>query len=86
MKNKIALTLGGIGLLMTGFAAGQGIDPNRNPNLFAAQQHCHEAWVALTAAQRANQFDLGGHAQRAKDLLHQAEGEIQAATNDVNRR
>ena len=50
-----------------------------HPNLFAAQKLCAQAYDKLTAAQKANEYDLGGHAAKAKDLLEKASAEIKAA-------
>lgn len=58
---------------------------HRHPNLNAAMNLVHKANMRIDAAQRANEFDLGGHAQKAKDLLAQAEIELKqavAASND----
>ena len=55
-----------------------------HPNLQAAHQHVKQAIEKVSAAQKANEFDMEGHAAKAKDLLEQAEKEIaqaaQAAT------
>jgi hypothetical protein len=37
-------------------------------------------------AQQANEFDLGGHAQKAKDLLVQAADELKEAAQTANHR
>jgi len=50
-----------------------------HPNLFAAQKLCAQAYDKLTAAQKANEYDLGGHAAKAKDLLDKVNAEIKAA-------
>ncbi len=39
-----------------------------------------------TAAQQANEFDMGGHAARAKDLLRQASEEMKLAALAANRK
>jgi len=57
----------------------------RHPNLEAAQQLIDQAFSRISAAQRANEFDMGGHAQRAKDLLAQASREIRQAAKAANR-
>jgi hypothetical protein len=36
------------------------------------------------AAQQANEWDMKGHAQKAKELLEQANREIKAATEAAN--
>jgi hypothetical protein len=60
------------------------IDPHRHGNLAAAQSYIVQAYQKLDAAQRDNHDDLGGHAQRAKDLLTQADAEIRSAANVAN--
>jgi len=52
-----------------------------HPNLAAAQKYANQAADKLTAAQKANEYDLGGHAAKAKDLLDQAKTEIKAAVD-----
>jgi hypothetical protein len=37
----------------------------------------------IDAAQKANEFDLGGHAAKAKDLLAQAESELKQAMEEA---
>lgn len=78
------------GALVTGAAIAQG-PPERNvgrrhPNLAAAQRLCQQAYDRIVAAQQANEFDLGGHAQRAKDLLDRANNELKQAAMASNRR
>jgi hypothetical protein len=57
-----------------------------HPNLEAAHVQIKEAMNKISAAQRANEYDLGGHAQKAKELLEQAEHEITLAAEAANRR
>ena len=56
----------------------------RHPNLAAAQRLSHQAFEKVVAAQAANEWDLGGHAQRAKDLLDQVNNELKAAAEAAN--
>jgi hypothetical protein len=60
------------------------IDPHRHGNLAAAQNYIVQAYQKLDAAQRDNHDDLGGHAQKAKNLLTQADAEIRLAANVAN--
>jgi hypothetical protein len=60
------------------------IDRRRHGNLAAAQSYIVQAYQRLDQAQQANEDQLGGHAQRAKDLLSQADGEIRLAANVAN--
>lgn len=62
------------------------IDRRRHGNLAAAQGYIVQAYQRLDQAQRANEDQLGGHAQRAKDLLRQADEEIRLAANVANHR
>ena len=62
------------------------IDPARHPNLAEAQQHIAQAYEKIEAAQQANQNQLGGHADRAKQLLEQASRELRAAARYANQR
>jgi hypothetical protein len=50
-----------------------------HPNLAAAQKLVAQAHDKLEAAQKANEYDLGGHAAKAKALLKQASEEIKLA-------
>lgn len=52
-----------------------------HPNLTVAQRLIAQAFDKLEAAQKANEYDLGGHAAKAKDLLRQAKVEIQLAAD-----
>ena len=40
----------------------------------------------VVAAQQANEWDLGGHAQKAKRLLDQVNNELKLAAETANRR
>ena len=65
-------------LLLTG-APVRSVTPAQHPNLAAAQKLCAQAWDKIVAAQKANEWDLAGHAQKAKDLLEQANAELKLA-------
>ena len=64
----------------------QNIDPQRHGNLAAAQRQVVQAFERLSDAQTANDYRLGGHADRAKELLRQANEEIKMAAEAANRR
>jgi hypothetical protein len=76
----------GLGLFASGIMVGQNINPNRHPNLAAAQRFMEQAIGKLDAAQVANEYDMGGHAQKAKDLLREAFAETKMAAGAANRR
>lgn len=73
-----------------GFALAQrparNVSEARHPNLAAAQRLSREAWERIVAAQKANEWDLGGHAQKAKNLLDQVNDELKLAAEAANRR
>ena len=76
----------GLGLFASGVVVGQNVNPNRHPNLAAAQRFMEQAIGKLDAVQQANEFDMHGHAAKAKDLLRQAFEETKQAAEAANRR
>ena len=56
----------------------------RHPNLAEAQSLIQSAMDKISAAQAANEFDMGGHAARAKALLAQAYSEVKLAAEAAN--
>jgi hypothetical protein len=79
-----------IGCLMIGILAVSlavlAIDVSRarHPNLAAAQSFIEKAIAKVTAAQVANEFDMEGHAAKAKKFLDQAYVEIKLAAEAAN--
>jgi hypothetical protein len=57
------------------------IDPTRHPNLAAAQHHIVEAIEKTAEAQHAYKDELGGHAEKAKQLLGEASRELKEAAD-----
>lgn len=62
----------------------QTVSGARHPNLAAAQRACQTAWDKCVAAQQANEWDMQGHAQKAKDLLDQANTQLKQAAQAAN--
>jgi hypothetical protein len=60
------------------------IDPHRHGNLAAAQANIVQAFGRINDAQRDNDDQLGGHAQKAKDFLAQANQELRLAADVAN--
>jgi hypothetical protein len=58
----------------------------RHGNMRAAQELIQQAWQKVTEAQQDNNYNLGGHAGRAKELLSQASEEIKQAAEAANHR
>jgi len=61
------------------------VSGERHPNLRAAQQLSARAYERIVAAQKANEFDMEGHAQKAKDLLEEANKELKQAAEWANK-
>jgi len=76
----VALLLGSLGYAQMG----QNISGHKHPNLAAAQRLCDQAFEKISAAQSANEFDMEGHAAKAKDLLEQASRELKEAARAAN--
>lgn len=91
MKNR-TLLFGSILALSTvagGVMIAQGPGENvgrRHPNLMEAQRLVGQAYDRVVAAQGANEWDMDGHAQKAKELLDQANREIKLAAEAANHR
>jgi F0F1-type ATP synthase membrane subunit b/b' len=85
-KIGMAICVAGFALAATVVAAApaNNVSHARHPNIAAAQRLATQAYEKIEAAQRANEFDLGGHAQKAKDLLDQASRELKAAAEASN--
>ena len=60
------------------------VSGKRHPNLAAAQRLVDQAFAKISAAQTANEFDMNGHAAKAKDLLDQANRELKLAAETAN--
>jgi hypothetical protein len=63
----------------------QNISKGKHPNLNAAQRLTNQAFEKITAAQQANEFDMAGHAAKAKTLLDQANNELKQAAQAANK-
>jgi hypothetical protein len=61
------------------------ISPKNHPNLAAAQKLSRQAYNKIVAAQKANERELGGHAQKAKELLEQVNEELKLAAQAANK-
>ena len=56
----------------------------KHPNLAAAQRLVEQAYDKITAAQKANEYQLGGNAAKAKDLLEQVNNLLKEAAKVAN--
>ena len=77
-------------LLIAGLALAQhprqNVSPAHHPNLAAAQRLSEQAWNKIVAAQQANEWDMDGHAQKAKNLLDEVNRELKLAAEAANRK
>jgi hypothetical protein len=91
MKKLLSTIVLGTTLLGGGFAFAKGdkkpvvnTSAKKHANLNAAQKLSLQAFEKITAAQKANEFDMDGHAAKAKDLLDQVNTELKAAAEVAN--
>jgi hypothetical protein len=89
MSKNILKILLGIALFCGGMLVAQkpvqNVNPQHHPNLAAAQRLSEQAYQKIIAAQQANEWDMEGHAQKAKDLLEQANEQLRQAANWANK-
>jgi hypothetical protein len=84
----LAAVLGSL-LLIGGAVIAQpkrNVSSARHPNLAAAQRLSQQAYEKITAAQEANEWDMKGHAQKAKNLLVEVNNELKLAAEAANRK
>jgi hypothetical protein len=82
------LLIGGImiAVMSAGIALYAGnVKHARHPNLAAAQTFIEKAIQKVSEAQKANEFDMDGHAAKAKALLDEAYSEIKLVALAANR-
>jgi hypothetical protein len=89
IKTRVVSAVLGCMLVIGGAAIAQrparNVSGARHPNIAAAQRLARQAWQRVVDAQKANEWDLDGHAQKAKDLLDQANNELKLAAEASNR-
>jgi hypothetical protein len=78
----LAFVIGGIALAQ---APKDNVSKGLHPNLAAAQRLSTQAYEKIMAAQEANEFDLAGHAAKAKTLLDQVNSELKLAAQQSNK-
>lgn len=87
-RNVLFVVVMALALLCTGLLSAQrpptNINPRRHPNLAAAQRFSVQAYQKIVDAQQANEWDMNGHAQKAKDLLDQVNDELKRAAEAAN--
>jgi hypothetical protein len=63
----------------------ENVSAKRHPNIAAAQRLAAQAYDKIAAAQQANEYDMDGHAAKAKSLLENANSELKLAAEAANR-
>ncbi|MGO9095495.1 MAG: hypothetical protein ACLQGV_09755 [Bryobacteraceae bacterium] len=89
IKTRVLPVVAGALLFVGGIAVAQrpkeNINPARHPNLAEAQDLSRRAWEKILDAQRANEWDMDGHAAKAKELLDEVNKELKRAAEAANR-
>jgi len=90
IRNRVLAAVTGALLALGGIALAQkperNVSPARHPNLAAAQRLSQQAYERIVQAQQANEWDLKGHAQKAKNLLDEVNKELKEAAEASNER
>jgi len=73
-----------VGSVAVAQAPKENVSGKRHPNLAAAQRLSQQAFEKISAAQQANEWDMQGHAAKAKDLLDQVNRELKLAAEAAN--
>jgi hypothetical protein len=88
-RKNIVVSALAASLMLGGLAVAQqpktNVSASKHPNLAAAQRLSQQAYEKIIAAQQANEWDMQGHAQKAKDLLDQANNELKQAAQAANK-
>jgi len=88
-KKSAFVALVGSLLILAGLAVAQpktNVSAGKHPNLAAAQRFSQQAYTKIIAAQEANEWDMQGHAQKAKGLLDQVNSELKLAAGAANKK
>jgi hypothetical protein len=89
-KIKYSAIVVTLGLALMGIAFAQApetdINPSHHPALADAQHHVVQAYAKIVEAQKANKDQLGGHAEKAIQLLEQANHELKEAAEYADHR
>jgi hypothetical protein len=89
VRNIVLSTLVSSAVLVGGIIVAQqpvrDVSAERHPNLAAAQRLSQQAFEKVTAAQVANEWDMEGHAAKAKELLDQVNKELKLSAEAANK-
>ena len=86
MMSTVLLYVAPLALVSAALAAPpvDNVNGHKHPNLAAAQRLSTKAYERIVAAQQANEWDMAGHAQKAKELLDQVNHELKQAAESAN--
>jgi len=80
----LAVALAGVGIAFAQRPETD-INPDRHSHLADAQKHVVQAYDKILEAQRDNKDELGGHAERAIQLLDECNRELKLAAEYADR-
>jgi len=87
-KIILSVILGALMLTSVGVVCAEepelNVSPRRHPDIAAAQRLSRQAYDKISRAQRANRYNMEGHAQKAKELLDQVNDELKLAALAAN--
>ncbi len=86
-KTRVAIFVAATLVLAICIAVAQparNVSAGKHPNLAAAQKFSQQAYDKIIAAQKANEWDMNGHAAKAKELLDQVNNELKQAAQAAN--
>ena len=82
MKTALAISLLVLSAVSTSALAGPEAG---HPNIIAARESVDNALAKLHEAQAANEYDMGGHAAKAEQLLREALQQMKMAAEAANK-
>lgn len=86
MRKLISAGILGISVMIGSVAVAKPVTNvgGKHPNLAAAQRLVEQAYEKITAAQKANEYQLGGNAAKAKELLEEVNKLLKEAAKVAN--
>ena len=90
MKTIVACALSmGLGMALVGgytvAAPKVDVSAKKHPNLNAAQKLIAQAYDKIREAQKANEYDMDGHAAKAEEALKSASEQVKLAAEAANK-
>ena len=85
LRFALVVVLVFVGALFAQQRPADDISPKLHPHMAEAQKLCNKAYDEMVEAQGANDFDMEGHAAKAKQLLVEASHQMKAAALAANK-